>query len=381
MAGNSIGERFVVTSFGESHGRCVGVVIDGCPAGLPLSEEDVQPLLDLRRPGQSLVASQRREEDRVEILSGVFNGFTTGAPIAMVVWNKDVDSRSYKRLLETPRPGHADYFARVKYGGFNDWRGGGRFSGRITTGFVMAGAVAIKLLRVTLGTEVLAYVKRIDGVEARELPVDAIRAKRYSNDLRCPDEEAAERMRQVVLEARGSGDSVGSLVECLVLNVPPGLGEPVFSSLDSDLARALLSIPAVKGIEFGAGFGVVNSRGSLNNDPLGLVDGRVVPVTNNAGGIVGGLSTGREIVVRVAFKPPASIALPQRTLNVRTMSEEEVVVTGRHDPVIGPRAVPVVESVVAMVLADHAVRAGVIPPVLRTGKDLVLPDSGEATRA
>lgn len=237
MAGNSIGERFVVTSFGESHGRCVGVVIDGCPAGLPLSEEDVQPLLDLRRPGQSLVASQRREEDRVEILSGVFNGFTTGAPIAMVVWNKDVDSRSYKRLLETPRPGHADYFARVKYGGFNDWRGGGRFSGRITTGFVMAGAVAIKLLRVTLGTEVLAYVKRIDGVEARELPVDAIRAKRYSNDLRCPDEEAAERMRQVVLEARGSGDSVGSLVECLVLNVPPGLGEPVFSSLDSDLAR------------------------------------------------------------------------------------------------------------------------------------------------
>lgn len=381
MAGNSIGERFVVTSFGESHGRCVGVVIDGCPAGLPLSEEDVQPLLDLRRPGQSLVASQRREEDRVEILSGVFNGFTTGAPIAMVVWNKDVDSRSYERLLETPRPGHADYFARVKYGGFNDWRGGGRFSGRITTGFVMAGAVAMKLLRVTLGTEVLAYVKRIDGVEARELPVDAIRAKRYSNDLRCPDEEAAERMRQVVLEARGSGDSVGSLVECLVLNVPPGLGEPVFSSLDSDLARALLSIPAVKGIEFGAGFGVVNSRGSLNNDPLGLVDGRVVPVTNNAGGIVGGLSTGREIVVRVAFKPPASIALPQRTLNVRTMSEEEVVVTGRHDPVIGPRAVPVVESVVAMVLADHAVRAGVIPPVLRTGKDLVLSDSGEATRA
>ncbi|MEN3047774.1 MAG: chorismate synthase [Candidatus Caldarchaeales archaeon] len=381
MAGNSIGERFVVTSFGESHGRCVGVVIDGCPAGLPLSGEDVQPLLDLRRPGQSLVASQRREEDRVEILSGVFNGFTTGAPIAMVVWNRDVDSRSYERLLETPRPGHADYFARVKYGGFNDWRGGGRFSGRITAGFVMAGAVAMKLLKVTLGVEVLAYVKRIDGVEASELAVDAIRAKRYSNDVRCPDEEAAERMRQVVLEARRSGDSVGSLVECLALNVPLGLGEPVFSSLDSDLARALFSVPAVKGVEFGAGFGVVGSRGSLNNDPLGFVDGRVTSLTNNAGGIVGGLSTGREIVVRVAFKPPASIALPQRTLNLRTMSQEEVVVTGRHDPVIGPRAVPVVESVVAIVLADHAIRAGLVPPVLRTGKDEALGSSGEVTRA
>jgi chorismate synthase (EC 4.2.3.5) len=365
MPGNVLGERFVVVSFGESHGKCVGVVIDGCPAGLPLSEEDVQPLLDLRRPGQSSISTPRKEEDRVEILSGVFRGHTTGAPIAMVVWNRDVDSRSYERLLETPRPGHADYFAKVKYGGFNDYRGGGRFSGRITAGFVMAGAVALKLLRETLGVEVMAYVKQVGDVVAPEMPIDVIRERRYSNEVRCPDEETAKRMAEVIREARASGDSVGSLVECIAVNVPQGMGEPVFSSLDSDLSRALFSIPAVKGVEFGRGFGVVRSRGSENNDPLTLMDGKVLPKTNNAGGIVGGLSTGREIVVRIAFKPPASISKPQRTLNLSTMREEEVVVTGRHDPVIGPRAVPVVESVVAIVLADHAIRAGLIPPVLR----------------
>jgi len=363
MPGNVLGERFVV-SFGESHGRCVGVVIDGCPAGLPLSEEDVQPLLDLRRPGQSAIATPRREEDRVEILSGVFRGHTTGAPIAMVVWNRDVDSRSYERLLNVPRPGHADYFARVRYGGFNDYRGGGRFSGRITAGFVMAGAVALKLLRVTLGIEVMAYVKQVGEVVAPELTVDEIREKRYSNEVRCPDEETAARMVELIKQVRASGDSIGSLVECIAVNVPVGLGEPVFSSLDADIARALYAIPAVKGVEFGRGFRAVGSRGSENNDPLTLVDGKVLPRTNNAGGIVGGLSTGREILVRVAFKPPASISKPQRTLNLSTMREEEVVVTGRHDPVIGPRAVPVVESMVGIVLADHAIRAGLIPPVL-----------------
>lgn len=359
-----LGERFAVVSFGESHGRCVGVVIDGCPAGLPLSEEDVQPLLDLRRPGRSSIATPRREEDRVEILSGVFRGHTTGAPIAMVVWNRDVDSSSYERLVNLPRPGHADYFARVRYGGFNDYRGGGRFSGRITAGFVMAGAVALKLLRATLGIEVMAYVKQVGDVVAPELPLEAIRERRYSNEVRCPDEETASRMIELIRQVRAAGDSIGSLVECVAVNVPVGLGEPVFSSLDADLSRALFAIPAVKGVEFGRGFRVVSSRGSENNDPLTFADGRVVPRTNNAGGIVGGLSTGREIVVRVAFKPPASISRPQRTLNLATMSEEEVVVTGRHDPVIGPRAVPVVESVVAIVLADHALRAGLIPQVL-----------------
>jgi chorismate synthase len=365
MSGNILGKRFVVVSFGESHGRCVGAVVDGCPAGLRLSEQDIQTLLDLRRPGQSIVTTQRREEDKVEILSGVFNGYTTGAPIAMLVWNKDVVSRDYDKVLETPRPGHADYFARLKYGGFNDHRGGGRFSGRITAGFVMAGAIALKLLKQALGVEVLAYTKRIAGIEAKPLPIETIREKRWLNEVRCPDEKAAEAMKRAILEARSSGDSVGGVIECVALNVPPCLGEPVFDSLDADLSKALFSIPAVKGVEFGAGFRAADMKGSEHNDPLGVIGGEVRPLTNNAGGIVGGLSTGREIVVRVAFKPAASISKPQHTLNVKKREVEEVVVTGRHDPCVVPRAVPIVESVVGIVLADHALRAGLIPPVLR----------------
>ncbi|MEM0482474.1 MAG: chorismate synthase [Nitrososphaerota archaeon] len=365
MSGNILGKRFVVVSFGESHGRCVGAVVDGCPAGLRLSEQDIQTLLDLRRPGQSIVTTQRREEDKVEILSGVFNGYTTGAPIAMLVWNKDVVSRDYDKVLETPRPGHADYFARLKYRGFNDHRGGGRFSGRITAGFVMAGSIALKLLKDALGVEVLAYTKRIAGIEARPIPIESIREKRWLNEVRCPDEEAAEVMKRKILEARSTGDSVGGVIECVALNVPPCLGEPVFDSLDSDLSKALFSIPAVKGVEFGAGFRAADMKGSEHNDPLGIVGGEVRPLTNNAGGIVGGLSTGREIIVRVAFKPAASISKPQHTLNVKKREVEEVVVTGRHDPCVVPRAVPIVESVVGIVLADHALRAGLIPPVLR----------------
>lgn len=360
-----MGKRFVVLSFGESHGRCVGAVVDGCPAGLKLSEPDIQHLLDLRRPGQSIVTTQRREEDRVEILSGVYNGYTTGAPIAMLVWNRDVVSKDYDKVLETPRPGHADYFARLKYGGFNDHRGGGRFSGRITAGYVMAGAVALKLLREALGVEVLAYTKRLAGIEAKPLPIEAVREKRWSNEVRCPDEEAAEAMKRAILDARSSGDSVGGVVECIALNVPPCLGEPVFDSLDSDLSKALFSIPAVKGVEFGAGFKAAEMRGSEHNDPLGIVEGKIAPLTNNAGGIVGGLSTGREIIVRVAFKPAASISKPQHTLNVMRGVMEDVIVSGRHDPSVVPRAVPVVESVVGIVLADHALRAGLIPPVLK----------------
>lgn len=365
MSGNILGKRFVVVSFGESHGRCIGVVVDGCPAGLKISEEDIQPLLDLRRPGQSIVTTQRREEDRVEILSGVFNGHTTGAPIAMLIWNKDIISKDYDKVIETPRPGHADYVARLKYGGYNDHRGGGRFSGRITAGYVMAGALALKLLRETLSIEVLAYTKSVAGIEARPLPIEIVRERRWSNEVRCPDEEAAEAMKRAILEARASGDSVGGIIECIALNVPPTLGEPVFDSLDSDLSKALFSIPAVKGVELGAGFKAAEMRGSEHNDPLGIINGNIRPLTNNAGGIVGGLSTGREVVVRVAFKPAASISKPQHTLNIKSGSMEEVVVTGRHDPCVVPRAVPVVEAVVGIVLADHALRAGLIPPVLR----------------
>lgn len=364
MTGNVLGERFRVVSFGESHGRCVGIVIDGCPAGLPLSSEDIQPLLDLRRPGQSLVTTQRGEEDRVELLSGVFEGYTTGAPIAMLVWNRDVDSSSYVRLRNTPRPSHADYFAHIRYGGFNDWRGGGRFSGRITAGFVMAGAVALKLLKETLGIEVMAYTRQIGDLRLEHVSIESVRRYRYSNEVRCPDSEMAERMRRLILSTKEEGDSIGGVVECIATGVPPGIGDPIFGSLDADIAKAIFSIPAVRGIEFGAGFKAASMRGSEHNDPLTLREGRVAPLTNNAGGVVGGLSTGADIVFRVAFKPAASIARPQRTLNISSKREEEIVVAGRHDPSVVPRAVPVVEAITGIVLADHALTAGYIPPVL-----------------
>jgi len=360
LPGNIIGERFVVVSFGESHGRCVGVVVDGVPPGLELSEEDIQRELDKRRPGQSMVTTTRTEEDRVEILSGVFEGYTTGAPILMLIWNKDVDSRPYMKIVDTPRPGHADLPARIKYKGFNDWRGGGRFSGRITAGYVMAGAVAKKLLWQKLGVEVMAYSYEIAGVRCPPLSIEEIRKNRFSNPVRCPDQAAAVEMERAILEARKRGDSVGGIVECLAVNMPVGLGEPVFSSLDSDLSRALFAIPAVKGVEFGRGFEGARLYGSQNNDPYIINEGRVTQASNNSGGILGGLSTGAPIQVRVAFKPPASIAKPQKTVDLKTNTETEIVVPGRHDPCVVPRAVVVVESVVAFVLADHALRAGLI---------------------
>ncbi|MCS7129337.1 MAG: chorismate synthase [Candidatus Caldarchaeum sp.] len=359
MTGNIIGERFVVVSFGESHGKCVGVLIDGCPPGIEVSEEDVQVELDRRRPGQSIVTTTRAEEDRVQILSGVFEGYTTGAPILMLVWNKDVDSRPYEKILKTPRPGHADYPAMVRYRGFNDYRGGGRFSGRITAGFVMAGAVAKKLLG-KIGVEILAYSHEIAGIKCPQLGVEQIRDGRYSNEVRCPDPETAEKMKKAILEARRSGDSVGGVVECIALNLPVGVGEPVFSSIDSDLSRALFSIPAVKAVEFGSGFESSRLRGSENNDPFVIQGGRVRTATNNSGGVLGGLSTGMPLVVRVGFKPASSIAKEQKTIDLSTMTETSIVVPGRHDPCVVPRAVPVVEAVVAFVLADHVLRAGLI---------------------
>ncbi len=365
MRGNILGERLVMMSFGESHGRCVGVVVDGCPAGLRLSEEDVQAELNLRRPSRSLVSTQRREEDKVEILSGVFRGYTTGAPICMLVWNRDVRSSDYEAIRDTPRPSHSDYYARVKYGGFNDYRGGGRFSGRMTAGFVMAGAVAKKLLKETLGVKVIGYSLEIGGVRAEGFTLEEAERNRYLNEVRAPTPESAEAMREAVLKARSEGDSVGGVVECVATGLPIGLGEPIFDDLDADLAKALMAIPAARGVEFGAGFRAARMRGSEHNDPLVVRDGRIVSAKNDAGGVVGGLSTGMPLVVRVAFKPPSSIAKRQRTVNLRTMEETEIIVPGRHDPTVVPRAVPVVEAMVAFILADHAIRAGHIPPVLR----------------
>jgi len=365
MSGNTIGERFFAVSFGESHGRCVGIIVDGCPAGLPISEQDIQAKLDLRKPGQSIVTTQRKEEDKVEIISGVFNGNTTGAPICMIIWNKDQDSRSYEQMKGKPRPGHADYPAMIKYGGFNDYRGGGRFSGRITATFVMAGAIAQKLLEQTLGIEVLAYTLEIGGIRANNLTIDNIRKLRYSNEVRCPDASTAEKMKEAIVKARSDGDSLGGIVECMALNMPVGLGEPVFGALESDLSKALFAIPAVKGVEFGSGFEGSKRRGSENNDIYKVEDGKIVTITNNSGGILGGLSNGMPLLLRIAFKPASSIAKTQQTVDLANMEETEINVPGRHDPCVVPRAPPVVEAIVSLILADHAIKYGLIPPVLK----------------
>ena len=367
-APNTLGNNFAFTSFGESHGRCVGVVVDGCPTGLALAEADVQQFLDLRKPGQSIVTTQRAEEDRVEILSGTFNGLTTGAPLCMLVWNSDKRSSDYEKFRTTPRPGHADYPAFVKYAGLNDYRGGGRFSGRITAGFVMAGAVALKLLHESLGVTVVAYTKELGGITAdlSKLSLEEITGKRYSNEVRCPDNIAAEKMKELVIGERGKGDSLGGIVECVVSGVPAGIGEPIFASVESELSKSIFSIPAVKGIEFGSGFSGSRLRGSENNDVYAKSsDGKVVTKTNNAGGILGGISSGMPILFRVAFKPASSIAAAQQTLDLETMEEKELIVPGRHDPTVVPRAVPVVECMAACVIADLAIQAGFIPRILK----------------
>jgi len=360
VAGNSLGQEFVVTVFGESHGKCVGVIVDGCPAGLELNEADVQRDLDRRIPRGAAIVSGRIEKDEVEILSGVFQGHTTGAPIAMVAWNRDVDSGPYELLKDIPRPGHGDYPARIRYRGFNDYRGGGLISGRTTVAFVMAGAVAKRLLG-QARIEVLAHSQSIGNVFARtDLSLDEIRRNVYSNPVRCGDLRAASSMEQEILSAAKEGDSVGGTVKLIVAGVPPGLGDPVFGSLDSELSRALFSIPAVKGVEFGSGFQASRLKGSQNNDPLEIKNGRVTYLTNMAGGILGGLSSGAEIVAHVAFKPTPSIQKTPRSVNLRTMEQTELKITGRHDPCVVPKAVPVVEAIVATVLADFVLRSNMI---------------------
>jgi chorismate synthase len=368
LAGNSIGKEFAVTSFGESHGKCVGVVIDGCPAGLPLSEKGIQTELNRRIPQQPKIVSGRIEKDKVEILSGVFNGFTTGAPISMTVQNKEADSSDYEAIKDLPRPGHADYTAHVKYGGFNDYRGGGRFSGRVTVALIMAGAVAKKLLS-TFDVDVLAYTKAIGTVKmVRSLSPAKIRERRYKTAVRCPDSTCAEAMEEAIVKARKEGDSLGGIIECLALSVPAGVGKPLFDALDADITKILMAVPAVKGVEFGAGFKAAEMKGSENNDAYRMQHGKVVTLTNNAGGILGGLSSGMPIVVRVAVKPTSSIAKEQRTVNMRKMEDAKITVKGRHDPCVVPKAVPVVESAVAIILADHMIRAGLIPKVLKERK-------------
>ncbi len=364
MPGSSIGQRLVLTSFGESHGKCVGAVLDGCPAGLKLEEKDIQTMLNYRRPGQSLVSTQRKEDDQVEILSGVFRGYTTGAPIAMIIWNKDFDSHAYDSLKTKMRPGHSDYPALVKYKKFNDHRGGGRFSGRLTATHVMGGAIARKLLKVTLGIQTNAYTSQIGKIKMKNQAAQKLIKSIYSNEVRCPDAKVAKQMRKVILDARKKGDSLGGIIESVTTNLPVGLGEPIFGSLESDLGKALYSIPAVKGIEFGSGFRGSETFGSKNNDLYEIKKGKIITKTNNAGGILGGLSNGMPIVLRVAFKPASSISKKQKTIDIKSKKATILSVTGRHDPCVVPRAPPVVDSLVSLVLADHALQAGFIKPVL-----------------
>lgn len=341
-----------MTTFGESHGPAVGAVVDGCPPRLPLGLDEIQFDLDRRRPGQSRLVTQRGESDTAEILSGMFEGHTTGTPIAVVVRNKDARSGAYDHLRDLYRPSHADWTYEAKYG-FRDWRGGGRASARETIGRVIGGAVARKLLRHATGIEVLAWVSAIADIEADvdagTLTLDEVEA----HPTRCPEPVAAERMEDAIDAARRAGDSLGGVVTCVARGVPAGLGDPVVDKLDGTLAGALTSLPAAKGVEIGSGFAGTRLTGSRHNDPFEPgPDGRPVTTANRSGGIQGGISNGADIVVRVAFKPTATIAAEQKTVT-RSNEPTTLAAHGRHDPCVLPRAVPLVEAVVCTVLADH----------------------------
>ncbi|MGM0687169.1 MAG: chorismate synthase [Promethearchaeati archaeon] len=353
----SFGKDFRIHLFGESHGECVGVVVDGCPPGLVVIEDEIQTELDRRRPGMSRLASSRKEGDQVRIHSGVLDGKATGVPITMTIANQDVDSSWYDKTKHIVRPGHADYTARVKYNGYNDHRGGGTFSGRMTAGLVMAGSIAKGILD-EKGIEVCAHTVQIGRVTVHsELSNDDIRERAFSNPLRCADSEVLADMEKEVMKARQNGDSVGGVVECRILDVPVGLGEPFFDSIESVMSHAMFSIPGVKGIEFGSGFRSASMRGSEHNDPAEIIDGKITWTKNDAGGILGGITNGAPVTFKTAFKPTPTISKPQNTVDIQKMQETVMSARGRHDPCIVPRAVPVVECFAALVMADFLKRS------------------------
>ena len=351
---NSFGKAFRITTWGESHGDAVGVVIDGCPPGLPISLEDIQKELDRRRPGQSEISTQRKEGDKAEILSGVFEGLSLGTPISIAVWNTDAKGKDYEHMKSVYRPSHADYTYQAKYG-IRNWKGGGRASARETIGRVAAGAIAKKFLFAEYGTEIVAFVKRISDIESNIGHEEITLERIESNMARCPDQDAAVAMIEAVKTARKNGDSLGGIVEAFATNVPVGIGEPVFDKLDADLAKAMLSLPACKGFEVGSGFGGTYSTGSQHNDPFYMSKGTVRTKTNNSGGIQGGISNGESIILRAAFKPTATIMSSQDTVDIFG-NDVELQGRGRHDPCVLPRAVPIVESMFALVLCDHVIR-------------------------
>ncbi len=342
---STFGRIFRLTTWGESHGPALGVVVEGCPAGLPLNDDDIQTELNRRRVGQSKVTSPRDEKDRVTILSGVFEGITTGAPISLITYNADADSSKYDNLRDVFRPGHADFTYWMKYG-HRDHRGGGRSSARETWGRVAAGAIARKILA-TAGIDVFGFTREIGGISMETFSRDEIER----NIVRCPDPVAAERMIDAITTVKEEHDSLGGVVEVRALGVPVGLGEPTFDKLDALIGQAMLSIPATKGVEIGGGFALARLRGSQTNDAFEIADGRARARSNHAGGTLGGISSGEEIVVRVAVKPTSSIAREQDTVDLDLQSRK-ILVEGRHDPSVVPRAVPVCEAMLAITLAD-----------------------------
>ncbi len=346
MSGNTLGKLFTVTTFGESHGPALGCIVDGCPPGLSLTESDIQPWLELRRTGTSRHTSQRKEPDQVKILSGVFEGRTTGTPIGLLVENTDQRSRDYEKIKDRFRPGHADYTYQQKYG-FRDYRGGGRSSARETVMRVAAGAIARKYLQERLGVTIRGYLAQLGPLQLEPKDIE----HSYDNPFFSPDPSRLEELENYMVNLRRDGDSVGARVNVIASGVPVGLGEPVFDRLDADIAFAMMSINAVKGVEIGAGFGSVQQRGSEHRDELTPKGFR----TNNAGGVLGGISTGQDILVSIALKPTSSITIPGDTIDLEG-NPIDVITTGRHDPCVGLRATPIAEAMLALVLMDHYLR-------------------------
>lgn len=355
MPGNSFGQLFRVTTFGESHGGAVGCVVDGCPPGIEITEAEIQKDLDRRKPGQSSITTPRSEKDKIYILSGVYEGKTTGAPILLLAKNEDVRSEDYDELKKLYRPGHADYTFQAKYG-IRDWRGSGRASARETLARVAAGAIAKKYLKEKVGIEILSYVQQVGDIEANIDKNHVTMQQIESNIIRCPDNLTANEMIKLVEQVRDEGDSVGGIIVGLMKNCPVGLGEPVFDKITADLAKAMLSINAVKGFDIGSGFGGVGMRGSEHNDEFYTdADGKVRTKTNNAGGTLGGITDGEDIYFRVAIKPVSTISKKQKSIDLKNQ-DVELEATGRHDPCVLPRAIPIVDAMSALVLMDHYLR-------------------------
>jgi len=361
MSSNSTGKIFTVTTFGASHATALGAIVDGCPAGLKLSKEDIQEELNKRRPGTSQITTSRDEKDKVEILSGIFNGKTDGTPITAVIYNRDQRSKNYDNLINKPRPGHGDFAWYEKYTNY-DYRGGGRGSGRVTIGHVIGGAVSKKLLE-QHNITTTAHVTQIKDIKIeKEYTLEEIKENIQQNNVRCADKQKAIQMENAILDAKKEGNSLGGVVEIIIDNLPVGLGQPVFDKIDGDLAKAMMNIGAVKGVEIGLGFKSASLTGRQMNDEYYMDDGKIKTKTNNAGGVIGGMTNGMPLVIRIAVKPTPSISFKQDTINLQTRQNDTIQIEGRHDPCICPRVTTVAESACNIVIADHMIRAGFIHP-------------------